>query len=175
MNRSRTFLLLGMVFTLAASRCLPHPPNVTPMAATALFCGAYAERRWLSFAIPLAALLLSDALLGFHPLIPFVYGSLGLSVLLGFLLRRNPGNFRILGASMVGSILFFAITNLGNWWVYETFPKTPAGLIACYAAGLPFFANTLLGDLLYSALLFGAWSILVSRTHPRHQDPVRSL
>ena len=43
------------------------------------------------------------------------------------------------------------------------YPYTWVGLEACYVAGIPFFKNTIAGDLLYVALLFGAFEWRVRR------------
>ena len=66
-NHARLITLLSAIAAAAALRLVPHPPNFSPIDAMALFSGAYLGRRWLAFAAPLAALLLSDAVLGFYP------------------------------------------------------------------------------------------------------------
>lgn len=127
------------------------------MGAIALFGGAHLINKRVAFLIPFTALLLSDLLLGLHELIPYVYGSFALTVTLGFWIRRKPQWHRIVWGSVLSTALFFLITNFGNWACFDTYPRTPAGLLECYAAGIPFLRNGLLGDLLYTGLLFGAW------------------
>src|SRR5439155_12683881 len=104
--------------------------------------------------------LLSDAIIGFHSGMPFVYASVGLIVLLGWLALSRVTVLRLAGAALASSVLFFVITNFGTWVVSGIYPHTWAGLIACYVAAIPFFQNTLAGDLAYTALLFGVFALL---------------
>lgn len=155
---NRTQLTVAMIVAATASTLLPHPPNFTPMAAIALFAGARFRDKRAAFGFPFAVLFLRDVWLGLHALMPAVYGAFALTVLLGFALREKEGALRVAGASVAGSILFFAVTNFAVWAQLGTYLPTLEGLAACYAAGLPHFKNTLLGDLMYSTLLFGlAW------------------
>jgi len=159
-NRARLLALLGAIFAAAAMRLLPHPPNFSPIAAMALFSGAYMPRRVLAFAAPFGALLLSDALLGgFYPGMNFVYLSFALTVLIGWAVARRKTVLTIAGAALASSILFFVLTNFGMWLFSGFYPLTSAGLVDCYVAAIPFFQNTLAGDLVFTALLFGGFSI----------------
>ena len=169
MLNPRILSLVGMVFAGAAMRLVPHPPNFTPIAAMALFAGAQFGDKRLAIVVPLAAMFVSDLILsgGWHAMMPCVYLSFALVVCLGRMVgtRRSPW---VLGsASFVGSIAFFIVTNFGVWLVFSMYPKTAAGLSACYIAAIPFFRNTLLGDLFFTAMLFGlfefaqrAWPVL---------------
>ena len=152
---NRFFLLSGMIITAAAAKFLPHPVNFAPVAAIALFAGAQFTSKRGAFAMPLVALLLGDLITGLHILMPFVYGCFALNVCLGLWIKRQKSTARILGATLSGAVIFFSVTNFGSWLAFNTFPKTASGLLACYAAGLPFFINSLLGDLFYTAVLFG--------------------
>lgn len=155
MNKNRFIVLTGMVLTATAARLIPHPPNFSPIAALALFGGASFASKRAAFLVPLVALFLSDLVLGFYTITPVVYGSFALITCLGFWLRQRQNVARLATAAVASAVLFFVLTNLGVW-VFETlYPKTPAGLAECYIAAIPFFRNTLLSDLLYSALLFG--------------------
>ena len=104
-------------------------------------------------------LFLSDVILGFHSLVPWVYGSFVLIVCLGFWVRHKLSVSRLVVASFTGSVLFYLITNFGVWAALDAYPKNTAGLIACYVAGLPFLVNTALGDLFYAAILFGGMAM----------------
>jgi hypothetical protein len=159
-NHARLLAILTAVVAAAALRLVPHPPNFTPIGAMALFSGAYLTRRGLAFAVPLAAMLLSDAVLGFHSGMPFVYGSVALIVLIGWLGLKRVSSLRVVGAALVSSGLFFVVTNFGTWAVSGMYPLTPAGLTACYVAAIPFFQNTVVGDLFYSGVLFGGFALL---------------
>lgn len=163
MNKSRFIVLAGMILGAAASRLIPHPPNLTPIAAIALFGGAQFADKRVAFLVPLAGLLLSDLALGFYAITAVVYASFALTVCLGFWVRRHRSVRRIALGVLAGAILFFALTNFGVWAIDSLYPKTLAGLIDCYVAGIPFFRNMLLGDLLYSTLLFGGFALAESR------------
>jgi len=167
MLNTRFFAILGIVLTAAAMRLLPHLPNVTPIAAMALFGGVYFNSRKTAFLVPLAAMYLGDIALGFfvydfgwfHPLMPFVYAGFTVTVCLGLLLRRRFSPLTVGGAALAGSILFFFLTNFGVWLVGSWYPKTPAGLFSCYVAAIPFFRNMLAGNSAYTLMLFGGFSL----------------
>lgn len=156
---NRFLLLTGMILAAALSRFVPHPVNFAPIGAIALFAGAHFGDKRAAFLVPLVALFIGDLVTGLHILMPFVYGCFALNVILGFWIKRQKSITRVLTATILGAVAFFIVTNFGSWLAYETFPKTTPGLIACYAAGLPFFFNSLLGDLFYSAVLFGGLAL----------------
>ena len=168
----RTTLALALIVLAAALRIAPHPWNLTPIGAIALFSGAMIQDRRLAFAFPLLALFAGDLFIGFHNLIPVVYASFLVSVAIGLLLRKSRGIPRIAGATLLGAIQFFAITNFGDWVLLDAYPKTSAGLAACYVAGIPFFWNTLAGDAIYVTLLFGGFA-LAERFFHLLREPVR--
>lgn len=155
----RPVALLSAIAAAAALRLVPHPPNVSPIDAMALFSGAYVGRRALAFAAPLAALLLSDLLLGFYPGMLFQYASVALIVLLGTFALSRITIVRLAAAALVSSVLFFALSNFGVWLVSGMYAQTLAGLGACYVAAIPFFQNTFAGDLFYAGLLFGGFAV----------------
>ena len=170
-NKARILALLIAIATAAAMRLLPHPPNFSPIAAMALFSGAYMPRRALSFAAPFGALLISDALLGgFYPGMNFVYLSFALTVLIGWAVARRKTVLTIAGAALASSILFFVLTNFGMWLFSGIYPRTWEGLVACYVAAIPFFQNTVAGDLFFTALLFGGFAI-AERLIPSLRQP----
>jgi hypothetical protein len=160
MLKPRLIALLSIVLAAAALRLLPHPPNLTPIAAVALFGGAYFQDRRLAFAAPLGPLLLSDLVLGFYPGMPVVYLSFTLVVPLGLWLRPRRRPVPIAGAALCGSLLFFVLTNFGVWAASGLYPMTLSGLTECYVAALPFCRNEILGDLCYALLLFGGFALL---------------
>jgi len=151
-----SFLLAVLLVVFAAlSRFIPHPDNFAPIAAMALFGGVYFGRRY-AFIVPLAAMVVSDYFIGFHNTIPYVYGSFILVGLIGIWLQRHKSIGWIFGATLTSSALFFVVTNFGVW-VTGAYPQTFTGLVECYVAAIPFFRNTVLGDLLYVAVLFGLY------------------
>jgi len=173
MLNTRFLTLMGMVFVAATMRLIPHPPNFTPIAAMALFGGAYFSNKKTAFAIPLIAMYLSDLVLGlfvydlgwFHATMPFVYGSFAMTVGLGFWVRRWRSPSRIGLAALASSLLFFFVPNFGVWLAGGLYPKTLDGLMACYVAAIPFFKNTLMGHAVYTIALFGGFA-LIQRYYP---------
>ena len=159
MSRPRFIVIALIILGAAASRLIPHPPNLASIAAVALFGGAYLTNKRLALIVPLAALLLSDFVMGFYRHMEVVYGSFLLVVCLGFLLQRKRSALRIAGTALAGSVVFFVVTNFGVWAFESLYPKTAAGLLACYVAAIPFFQNTLAGDALYTAVLFGGFAL----------------
>jgi hypothetical protein len=156
---SRFAYLAVMVFAAALSRLLPHPANVTPVTAIALFGAVYFDRK-LAFVLPLAAMLLSDAVIGFHSGMIWVYGSFVAITFIGLWLREHRGVAQTAGATIAGSVLFYLVTNFGAWLgELALYPRTLAGLVECYVAAIPFFRNSLAGDLGYVTLLFGAFEL----------------
>ena len=163
MNKNRFVVLAGMILTATAARLIPHPPNFSPIAALALFGGASFASKRAAFLVPLAALFLSDLVLGFYSITPVVYGSFALITCLGFWLRKRQSVSRVAVASVMAAVLFFLVTNFGVWALDSLYPRTLPGLAECYTAAIPFFRNTLASDLFYSALLFGGLALAEKR------------
>ena len=174
--RARFWLISSMIAAAAVFRLLPHPWNFTPVGAMALFGGARFDRKRWAFFVPLAAMAASDLALellrggAFHAGMPVVYGSFLLIVCLGLLLRGSRSPLAIGSAAIVSATLFYATTNFAVWAGSGMYARTPAGLLACYVAGIPFFGGTLGGDLVYSAALFGGL-VLAERRFPRLAAP----
>ncbi|MTB51470.1 DUF6580 family putative transport protein [Lewinella sp. W8] len=169
-------LLLALIVVAAMSRLLPHPPNFVPVGAMALFGAASLPRKWMVFLVPFVAFYLSDLVLnnllyaqyyeGFYwGLSLWVYGGIAAMILLGMGLLRNHrfSWLRIGGTAIGATLIFFLVTNFGVWAGDLMYPKTPAGLLAAFAAGLPFLLNSLLANLLFSGVLFGAARWVESR------------
>lgn len=172
MLNARTSTIALIVVAAAAARLLPHPHNVTPLAALALFGSAYFANRWMAFVVPLLALALSNLLLGIYwswsfmawqPHLWVQYLSFALVVGLGFLLRGHASAWKIASVTLASSVVFFIVTNLGEWAFQAWYPKTWEGLSACFIAALPFFRNSLLGDFGFVLLLFGGMHLLERR------------
>lgn len=148
------------IFLGALLRVIPHPANFVPIGAVALFGGVYLKKRYALF-LPLAAMLISDIFIGFDSLQSrlLIYGSFLLIGLIGLWVRTHKNIFTIAGGSLLGSSLFFLITNLVFLYPAKMYPHTWAGQIASYTNALPFFRNTLLGDLFYVSILFGVYEL----------------
>ncbi len=165
MRNSRFLILTIFIVAAALLRLVPHPPNFSPIIAIALFGGAYFSHRGAAFIVPLLAMGIADLFLGFHQVMPFIYGSFLLIVGIGFYLKSNKRVLPILGGTIGASILFFLVSNFGVWLTGTMYPMTFSGLTACYTAAIPFFHNTLLSGLLYSGVLFGSFELL-KRKYP---------
>lgn len=159
MRRLATALPFGLIFIAALSRLIPHLPNFTPIGAMALFAGATLTDRKKAYAIPLAALLLSDVIIGFHSGMAYVYASFVLTVFIGTRMANRLSALRIGAAATLSSVLFFVISNFGVWMSGALYPKTLEGLTECYIAAIPFYHQSLAGDLFFSAALFLAYRI----------------
>jgi hypothetical protein len=158
-THARLLLATALVVLGTLMRIAPHPWNLTPIGAVALFSGASFQRKRWSFAMPLVALFLSDIAIGFHSLMPVVYATFALTVVIGILVKGGSPA-RVAAGAVVSATLFYIVTNFAMWTISAIYPKTLAGLVACYVAAIPFYGTMLAGDLLYSALLFGtfAWA-----------------
>jgi hypothetical protein len=155
----RTILVLLMTVLAAAVRLAPHPWNFTPVGAIALFSGAMIRERRLAFLFPLLVMFATDAIIGFNKLSPLVYASFLISVGIGRFLSHTRNVLRIGGATFLGALQFFLLTNFGVWAFLNSYPDTRTGLAACYLAGIPFFWNTLAGDAVYVGILFGGFAL----------------
>ncbi len=142
MNR-RDLIVLSLLVLAVITRLLPHPPNVTPIAAIALFGGCNIKDKNLAFVLPLLCMFLTDLFLGFHIIMPFVYLSFMCISYIGINSEKIT-NGTIFGSSL----LFFLVTNFGVW--FFGYPNTLAGLVSCYTLALPFFVNTIIGDLVFT-------------------------
>ena len=153
------WIVLALLLLGVAARLVPHPWNATPVMAIALFGGTYVSRRW-AILLPLSIVAISDVWLGWHNTIPFTWGAFALTGMLAWWIRRHLSVGRVITASLAGSLLFFVLTNFGVWLIGDLYPRTPAGMWECYVAAVPFFRSTLLGDLVFTGVLFGAHALL---------------
>ncbi len=148
-----------------------HVYNFNAVMAAGLFAGAYLGRKRMGFIVPFAAMLATDAILGFYDwkLMLFVYAAFGVSILIGKFYAKDATLLRWIVSVLGGSFLFFVVTNGAVWMLSEgsIYPKTVAGLIQCYTMGLPFYKNTLLGDLTWSAVLFGSYELMRLKVQKR--------
>ncbi len=159
----RFFTLAGMILLAAIIRLLPHWPNFTPIGAMALFGGAYFSKKYLAFVVPFVAMFLTDLILGFHATMWAVYLSFGLIVIIGMLMINKVKLSNVFFASVTASVLFFVITNFAMWTAGGIYSPDLKGLLECYAAAIPFFSYTLLGDLFFVGIMFGAFEIAKSK------------
>ena len=174
LDTRKSLLATLLIFLVVAFRVVEHPFNATPMVAVMLFSAAiFKDWRW-KIAVPALALLLSDLLIelkngyGFHSATDMVYATFGVIFIAGYYLLRKISALRIVMASLTASILFYLITNFAFFYpaapianpALGHYPHNFTGIIASYQAGLPFFKNMLLGDLMFSGILFGAYFLI---------------
>jgi hypothetical protein len=163
MNK-KLLVISGIILAAALSRLLPHADNFSPIGAIALFAGAFIANRFLAFVIPVLALVLSDALMGFpgwaYPSqIIMVYLTFGLITLLGSTLKNNKGALRVGATSLASSLVFFVVTNFVVW-LGGFYAMNFSGLVNCYVSAIPFFKSSLAGDLFYTTVLFGGFYLI---------------
>jgi hypothetical protein len=164
-----------VIFAVAARMpFMPHPWNFTPVAAALLYFGARGSRRQLW--VPFALLAASDVILT-----KFVYAYVfswdhfvtwawyAAILWLGSQLRENTSWLRIGGAALASSVSFFVVSNFAVWACWNMYPKTLSGLMACYAAGLPFFRGTFVGDMLFTTVMFGLPAVAAAVTRSTHK------
>lgn len=142
----KNHLIIGLIVFAILTRLIPHPPNFAPVTAIALFSAINFNNNLLKFFIPLISLIVFDIIVGFSLINIFVYLSFIVIVLVGNHFKKIK-----LISILISSVIFFIISNFGVWIV--GYPKTVNGIIICYTAAIPFFINTILGDLFYSFLL----------------------
>ena len=169
----RFIVILSVILMAALIRLLPHWPNFTPIAAMALFAGTYLDKKQYAFAIPIAAMFLSDLVIGLNANMPAVYLSFAITVLIGMLIRKKVNVGTVLIASFSSAVIFFLITNFSAWLASPYYPQNPAGLIECYIAGLAFFRdatngvsfflNDFLGTTFFSAVFYGSFYLVGMR------------
>jgi hypothetical protein len=152
---------LIIILIAALARLLPHPPNFAPIAAMALFGGTYMDKKY-AIALPLTALFVSDLFIGFYDLGTqlAVYGSFVLAGLIGIWLKSHKTVSNIISGAFLSSILFFVITNFSVWAFGTLYPKDLGGLLQSYTLALPFFRNTILGDIFYAGVFFGGFELV---------------
>jgi len=150
------FVLVGV-----SLRLLPHAPNFAPIAAIALFGGVYLSRK-TALILPIAIMMISDIFIGSYgiKLMVFVYVSFLICVLLGFWLKKHKKWQTVLGSSILSGIIFFILTNFAVWIFTPWYAKTISGIVQCYVMALPFFRNTLLGNIFYAGAFFGSYEII---------------
>ncbi|GIV52326.1 MAG: hypothetical protein KatS3mg038_2847 [Candidatus Kapaibacterium sp.] len=174
-----------LLFVAAASRILPHPPNFAPITAMAVFAGWIAPSYWAALSLVTATMLASDVGLAllhgdwgylFHGMLPVIYGTFAIIIVISRLVGKRRRSFGAVAAVLVGSsLLFFVVTNFFVWLLGSMYPHTLEGLAMCYAMAVPFYhvnglapfelvRNALGGDILYALCLFGAYRVAGGRT-----------
>jgi hypothetical protein len=162
---TETTVVVLLVTLGVAGRLLWHPAQVAPIAAAALFAGYFLRSRLVAMAVPLLAMAISDAVIGPYNLkiMMAVYAGLCLPVALSHFLRKDVSVPRVVGCSLAGSVAFFLLSNGAEWAWGSLYSPDAEGLQRCFQQALPFFRNTLAGDLLWTSILFAAHGLIVNR------------
>lgn len=155
----RALLALALIVIGVILRIVPHTANFAPVGAIALFAGAILAWR-IALWLPLGIMVISDLVIGLHPLIGFTWGAFALITLLGGALKKSSNWLRVPLGALASSLIFFVISNLGVWAEGKLYPHTWQGLSDCFIMALPFFRATLASDLLFSALFFGLYAAI---------------
>lgn len=156
------WLVFGIVPLLILTRFLPHPDNFSPFAAAFLFSGAYLGKKWYAYILPLAALFFTDMYLGLYPSIGFTYLAYILTVIIGQKVSNKRSISMVGLGALMASITFFIVSNLGVWAIDGMYTRDFSGLVQCFTMALPFFKNTLLGNIIYSGVLFSLYELAKS-------------
>lgn len=185
-SQHSTIVLVGLIVVAALSRLIPHPFNFTPITAIAVFGGAMFANKRFSYIVPMLAMIVSDVLLGilksdigyaFHDTTLFVYGALALTVWFATSIKEVTFG-SVAARTLVGSLLFFVVTNFGVWMVSGMYPMSVSGLVQCFAMAIPFYStdafaafsllgNQILGDIVYTGLIFGLAYVASMVTTPK--------
>lgn len=180
--------VLILILVAAFSRIIPHPHNFTPVGGIAVFGSYFLGRKIWAFLVPLFSMWLSDLFInnivypiqfpqyyeGFTLFGSFwVYSSFLLMIPLSWKLLSTFSLPRLALTGFSTAGLFFLITNFGSWLNNPMYLQNFSGLLTSYAAGLPFFQNTLLGDICYLAILFGATKVFGFSLKPLYGKQVR--
>ena len=160
-------IVIAMIGLGACARLVPHPWNFTPILAIGLYSGVQAAKLRTGVVATLLALLLSDLIMGLYGGMWYVYAAWLVPVLIGRLVRRRPGVTALAAGALAASLSFFVTTNFMVWATGHLYARTAPGLVACFAAALPFYQNQFLGDAFYTALLFGGHALLQRLARPK--------
>ena len=176
--KKKLLLAIAMLVAVFLGRVMPHPYNFTPVIAITLLSSYIFKNKYVSLGLPLFALWLSDLFInnviyaGYYSGFTFfssgmiwTYGSILLVALLGSAMFKKMSSSKVALASISGSTIFYLISNFGVWIASPMYAKSIAGLVVCYSLALPFYASSLAGDLMYSALFFGAYHLAISKSY----------
>jgi hypothetical protein len=169
MKKNKIFIILSLLGLGAMARLIPNAPNFAPVAAIAIAASLCLNKKW-SIILPVGALFISDLLIGFYDwkLMAVVYVSFGMIGIFSWFLKKHGNFLNVVATSLGASIFFFFSTNIAVWIFSAWYPKTISGLILCLEMGLPFFRNTLMGDLFYTVVL-ASGIILVKEINRKRQ------
>ena len=152
-------MLVLMIISIGIlSRVIVHTPNFTPVLSLALLGGMYLKGRQ-AVLVPLALMVMSDLIIGFHDVMFYTWGSMVLISVLGLWINKRKNFANVLAGSIFSAVVFFVVTNFGSWLAF--YPHTTDGLRQCYILAIPFFRGTLISTVAYSLAFYTAyeWSL----------------
>jgi len=174
--KKKLLLIILFIAVIFFGRVLPHPYNFTPLIAVTLLSSYAISNRILALLVPLIGFWLSDLFMNniiyagyysnftiFNSGMIWTYGAIVLVGLMGSSFIKKISSGKVVLASLSGSTIFYIISNFGVWALSPMYAKSAASLIQCYSLALPFYGTSLIGDLLYSSLLFGAYQLVFSK------------
>lgn len=169
LDKTKLLIAVSLIGFGVLLRLMPHPANFVPIGAIALLGGAILRGKW-ALIIPVAAMVVSDLVLGLHDVILFTWGAFALIAFLSSRLLAKRLSFEsVFFGSLISATLFFLISNFGVWLVTDYYPSNAAGLYDSYVRGLPFFRNTLLGDIVYGMGMYGLYVLAKNYKLTKHQ------
>ena len=163
--KQKSLIAILLLLTLGiVTRFLPHPANFTAIGAIALFGGLYLPKKWAILA-PLTVMLISDIFIGFYSwqIMGSVYAGFVVMGLIGLKVRKNKKFSTVLGGTILGSIIFFLLTNFAVWVFGTMYTHNLAGLMQSYYMAIPFFKNSLMANLLYTGILVGSYEFILHK------------
>jgi len=155
-NKAMLVSFSSLVAFLVLARIIPHPPNFTPVLGMAIFAPFLFRDLFVAIALPLAAMVISNLILGFHSSMFWVFLSIALITALAHWAKMHTPTLMKTAGMVVGATFsFYLITNFAVWAMDGLYPMTPEGLMTSYIAAIPFYGNTLASTAIFSALFFG--------------------
>jgi len=148
---NKFFYLFFFVIIIALSRIIPHPPNFTPILASAIMSPMLIKNKKFAIMLPLLAMFISDLIIGFHIYQSVVYFSILIIILFSSINKKNY--ISLIFTVLVSCVLFFILTNFAVWVAWDYYPKTFIGLLNCYTLAIPFFYNTLISTFIFTLLI----------------------
>lgn len=163
-TKTKIILVLGLIGLGVVSRLLPHTSNFTPVVGIALFASFYLGLRY-SVLVVFAVMILSDIFIGFYhwEMMIAVYGSMGAVAVIGSLATK-PTAVSVFLKTISSSLLFYLVTNWAVWQFGTMYEKSASGLMQSYFMAIPFFRNSLAGDIFYTSVLFGLAYVFINHS-----------
>ncbi|MBP9670056.1 hypothetical protein KBD75_01495 [Candidatus Woesebacteria bacterium] len=173
LNNSKTQIVIGLIFAGIISRIVPHPLNMALVTGATIFAGSRLGKLE-GVIVALGSMAISDLILGAHDTMLFTWGSFALIALLSHKVLSTKLNLsRLAITTLSSSLIFFVISNFGVWLVGNMYALTFSGLVTCYVNAIPFLRNMIVGDALYTSVIFGVYFFLSRKNHHLKLSPAR--